>query len=455
MTWGKTAVRGFGSGVAAGAASAAVSGNLSRATLMQVGLDALGSTVGNAIANRAAASTPVNTMQRTWEVEDELQRRQLIAQEEAGRVPTPWSGKQYEAAAYVEGRTLDDIILTSGGEPGRVRNHAPVIIEQLPDEAGRITPSQTPSATVQRATWLEEVRKDKSSYYDGFRGSLPGDLFAEVGSILVDAGVGSIGGGLNTAFGILTDSSYRGELQSSASYAATHPDEVRAALKQSAVEWWESPVEDKLRSLATEGVASLASGGVGLVGKLKGVEVLARVVEKVPSAGPRLTQYGTTLEQEIAAVRGMSSPLPMSSLRQAYQEARGQIDFAHIEADVAFKSSGQIKAQGGHFSTSPQLQRIPGTETVASNGVIYGQVKLLGLDGNFYLKSNNGGFSSMTPDNWSLARAKGEMSQAWLSRSLDTVDQSWSGRSSGVDFMFYAPTKKVPVWRGYPVQSKE
>jgi hypothetical protein len=128
------------------------------------------------------------------------------------------------------------------------------------------------------------------------------------------------------------------------------------------------------------------------------------------------------------------------------------VDFAHIEADVIFKANGQVKAQGGHFSTSPQLQRIAGTETVSLNGVIYGQVKLLGPDGGFYVKTNNRGFSSMTPESWSLARAKGEMSQAWVNRSFDPIDRIWSGSSSGIDFMFHEPTNRIPMWRGYPVQ---
>ena len=100
---------------------------------------------------------------------------------------------------------------------------------------------------------------------------------------------------------------------------------------------------------------------------------------------------------------------------------------------------------------SPQLQRIPGTETVSPNGVIYGQVKLLGPDGNFYLKTNNQGFSSMTPDSWSLARAKGEMSQAWVNRTQ--VGNLWFGDSGGVKFQFHPPSNNVPGWRGYPIQT--
>ncbi|WP_281718221.1 hypothetical protein [Pandoraea apista] len=106
--------------------------------------------------------------------------------------------------------------------------------------------------------------------------------------------------------------------------------------------------------------------------------------------------------------------------------------------------------QGGHFSTSPMVDIVPGTETVGANGTINAQVKLLGSDGNFYLKTNNGGFSSLTPDSWSLAQAKGEMSQAFLGRS-QLPNGQWFGSSISVDFRFFPPANNVPLWRGYPI----
>lgn len=116
--------------------------------------------------------------------------------------------------------------------------------------------------------------------------------------------------------------------------------------------------------------------------------------------------------QRIAANNRAGSP--WADLRAAYQQARGQVDFAHIEADVKLNPNGTYSAKGGHFSTSPMVNIVPGTETVGANGSMRAQINLLGPDGNFYLKSNNGGYSSLTPDDWSLARAKGEMSQAFF-----------------------------------------
>ncbi|WP_247313531.1 hemagglutinin repeat-containing protein [Ralstonia pseudosolanacearum] len=161
-----------------------------------------------------------------------------------------------------------------------------------------------------------------------------------------------------------------------------------------------------------------------------------------------LVDAETSALQRIAENNRAGSP--QADLRQAYQQARTQVDFGHIEADVAFKANGGYTAKGGHFSNSPMVDVIQGTETVGANGTINAQVKLLGPDGNFYLKTNNGGFSSLTPDTWSLARAKGEMSQAFLGRS-QLPNGQWFGSSSGVDFRLFPPTNKVPLWRGYPI----
>jgi hypothetical protein len=168
----------------------------------------------------------------------------------------------------------------------------------------------------------------------------------------------------------------------------------------------------------------------------------------VGADGAALVESEASALQRIAANNRAGSP--WADLRQAYQQAKGQVDFAHIESDVVLNSSGGLqKAQGGHFSTSPLVDIIPGTESVGANGSIWAKVNLRGPDGNWYLKTNNKGFASLTPDSWSLAQAKGEMSQAFLGRT-QLPNGSWMGTSSGVNFRFYAPTKNVPLWRGFP-----
>ncbi|QBE65515.1 DUF6861 domain-containing protein [Pseudoduganella lutea] len=160
------------------------------------------------------------------------------------------------------------------------------------------------------------------------------------------------------------------------------------------------------------------------------------------------------VDSEVSALQRMAANnragSPAADLRSAYQQAKGQVDFAHIEADVRLNSAGVLqKAQGGHFSTSPLVDIIPGTESVGANGSMWAKINLKGPDGNWYQKTNNNGFSSLTPDTWSLAQAKGEMSQAFLGRT-QLPNGNWMGSSSGVDFRFYPPTKNVPLWRGFP-----
>jgi hypothetical protein len=87
---------------------------------------------------------------------------------------------------------------------------------------------------------------------------------------------------------------------------------------------------------------------------------------------------------------------------------------------------------------------------VYPNGVVRARIDLLGSDGNYYAKTNNKGWSTLTPFDWSLTRAKGEMSNAWVNRTQ--TDEGWVGVSSGVEFRFSPPNKSVNQWRGYPVK---
>jgi len=172
------------------------------------------------------------------------------------------------------------------------------------------------------------------------------------------------------------------------------------------------------------------------------------------SIGKYVSPRGDVFAAESAALRrigeGNRAPSHWSELRRAYQQARHEIDFEHIEADVVIGANGKVKAHGGHFASSGKLELVSGTERVGQNGVILGQVKLLGPDGNSYLKTNNDGFSTLTPESWSLARAKGEMSRAWVNR-YPVPEGGFQGTASGVDFQFFAPGKKIPLWRGFPV----
>ncbi|MFY7905983.1 MAG: EndoU domain-containing protein [Burkholderiaceae bacterium] len=187
---------------------------------------------------------------------------------------------------------------------------------------------------------------------------------------------------------------------------------------------------------------------------------LLAVMGFIPLPITKATAVESVVAREAAALQRIGANnrtgTYWADLREAYQQSRGQIDFAHIEADVAFKANGQVKAAGGHFYNSPMIDIVQGTETVGSNGVVRAQVNLLGPDGNWYLKNNSaGGISSLTPSNWSTAQAKGEMSQAWLNRAQ--TSNGWQGiSSSGVKFQFNPPPVGHPTitqWRGYPLQA--
>ena len=138
-----------------------------------------------------------------------------------------------------------------------------------------------------------------------------------------------------------------------------------------------------------------------------------------------------------------------AALRMAYLQARSQVDFAHIEADIDLTRTNPLKrVMGGHFPSSPITQIVPGTKLVGQNGSIKASVLLQAPNGTWHPKSN--GFASMTPETWSLARAKGEMSQAFLNK-FQNANGRWEGRSSGVEFTFFEPNNTtVHLWRGYP-----
>jgi hypothetical protein len=187
-----------------------------------------------------------------------------------------------------------------------------------------------------------------------------------------------------------------------------------------------------------------------------GPKVVGSAGASVGTVGARGFRANTAdlVESEASALKRLAANnragSPAADLRNAYQQAKGQVDFAHIEADVRLNSAGKLqKAHGGHFSTSPLIDIIPGTESVGANGSMWAKINLKGPDGNWYLKTNNNGFSSLTPNTWSLAQAKGEMSQAFLGRT-QLPNGNWMGSSGGVDFRFFAPTKNVPLWRGFP-----
>jgi hypothetical protein len=99
-------------------------------------------------------------------------------------------------------------------------------------------------------------------------------------------------------------------------------------------------------------VRGVTRDSIGLGLNFAGAAVLPMGMTRTPSTPSFLVQAETSALQRIAANNRAATP--WADLRRAYQQARGQVDFAHIEADVRFKANGQLlKAHGRHFSTSP------------------------------------------------------------------------------------------------------
>lgn len=205
-----------------------------------------------------------------------------------------------------------------------------------------------------------------------------------------------------------------------------------------------NPIE---MGMAATGFMPVFGGTIG-----KATHVFGQTAARADTAVVRSLGAENYALERIAANNRAASP--WAELRQAYQQAKGQVDFAHIEADVSFRASGRVDAKGGHFATSPRVEMIAGTESIAENGVIRSKINLLGPDGKFYLKTNNRNFSTLTPADWSLARAKGEMSQAFLNRH-EKYPAQWIGESGGIEFKFNPPRKDVQMWRGYPLFEKK
>ncbi|WP_434778857.1 hypothetical protein [Neisseria sp. Ec49-e6-T10] len=138
---------------------------------------------------------------------------------------------------------------------------------------------------------------------------------------------------------------------------------------------------------------------------------------------------------------------------ESYRKYQQDIDFKHIEADVRIYENGRGKVQGGHFTRSPDLVITELLEPVGSNGTIKAKVGMRQAEGEpFYLKTNNGAKSTLTPADWSVTRSKLEMSHAFGKKEL--IDGIWQGESSGVKFKFNPPSQNIPQWRGFPLYER-
>ncbi|MDP9933668.1 hypothetical protein, partial [Variovorax paradoxus] len=328
---------------------------------------------------------------------------------------------------------------------------------------------------------IAAARADTVGYYNDMianSDSLLGKAAGVGGRVFANAGY-DLAGAVGGLYTLATDANARAQLGEKVAYAATHPmNTIYTASKgvesyvtnTSLSQMLEDGARFAVGGAATAGGGKVVTtaGSLGVEGAIgtarwlapKAAEMtesllyraggLSYVVEPGPSLGGATSSL---VDAEAIALRRIATNnaagSPAAELRQAYQQARGQIDFAHIEADIDFTRTPAKQVIGGHFSNSPITKIVTGTESVGTNGSMYAQVELQASNGNWYPKTNNGGFSSLTPDTWSLARAKGEMSKAWLNRAAIS-NTTHVGSSSGINFKFFAPNNNIPLWRGYP-----
>jgi len=84
-----------------------------------------------------------------------------------------------------------------------------------------------------------------------------------------------------------------------------------------------------------------------------------------------------------------------------------------LDGQVGKNRKGQTIATGGHWLGSPNIQPVSGTAKNIGNGVISSQVRIKNFKtGEFVLKSNNGGRSTLFPANWNSKTVISEVSSA-------------------------------------------
>ncbi|MFK3647531.1 LysM peptidoglycan-binding domain-containing protein [Lysobacter enzymogenes] len=185
--WGRTLVRGFGSGLASGATSAAARGNLSSEVLMRVGLDALGNTVGALVSQQTANRSSVPDSLRQTDSATLMEMDRLARN--AGRAPDSLNANELGVLARAaETGTESGQNLTSSEITSRTRDYLSIVgrfdsadvdqamglyakagLTELYAEVGKLDtraiPSELPAASVDglqnqpqvTGSWINEV----------------------------------------------------------------------------------------------------------------------------------------------------------------------------------------------------------------------------------------------------------------------------------------------------------
>ncbi|WND82018.1 putative Ig domain-containing protein [Lysobacter capsici] len=144
--------------------------------------------------------------------------------------------------------------------------------------AVRIGGSPIESENTSDARLFENSRKDTRDYYDGFRGSLLGDMAANAGTIFSHAGIG-IAQGVNSLYNILTDKRSRDEAISGAVKVAFNPVDTYWKVVGATSDFMGMSSDEQWRIIGTGAVSFVATAGTEAI-LSKGLTLTTQLAEK-------------------------------------------------------------------------------------------------------------------------------------------------------------------------------
>lgn len=390
--WGKTLVRGFGSGLASGATSAAARGNLSSEVLMRVGLDALGNTVGALVSQQTANRSSVPDALRQADSATLMEMDRLARN--AGRAPESLNASELDVLARAAETGMESgQELTSSEITARTRDYLSIVgqfdsadvdramalyakagLTELYGEVGKLDtraiPSEVPAGSVDSSqdqprvtgSWISEVI-DQGLIGTGYVGrevseNIEKRPWLKVAAVGLDVAAGPVKFAVNQAI----QASPVGDLIESATGAVA------------------KYVDDKLSSVghnerdSTDGglggvmIGSMIAGGAWYaIKKLGASGLLAPTNYSSRSWRSQIGSIGNTSE-----IKPPSSLGPGSSLRHPIATRVGRLEleknWSHLsstekQAALAFQRSGadvevllEESKKGIHNKTTPEFR---------------------------------------------------------------------------------------------------
>jgi len=170
--------------------------------------------------------------------------------------------------------------------------------------------------------------------------------------------------------------------------------------------------------------AALFLGAV--TGGAEAAEKTVATVTVAQESGPQ-AEWLRKRDSDGSALSNTTDPVDLNKLEnRSLDNLTAPIDFnSHI-------FSGEIRPNGsvvgGHSIASGNVRIIPGTKSLPNEyGVYEAKIEIPDPEnpGQWLKKTNNGGFSTMFPDAWSMERVKSEVNSAYQNRVI--VGNKWTG----------------------------